>query len=127
MNKDVKTGMLIGLVLVIAAVIAVSIWPGGRVQERLLQDDGNKSEELPTESVNRSTPPHESDSDRRVTAVQKEMQRIAAHVIEELEPATIDAGPRIHVVTDGEIVDQNARVKAVEIRGNQVVVRAVRL
>ena len=36
-------------------------------------------------------------------------------------------GRRVDVVTDGEIVDQNARVKAVEIRGNQVVVRAVRL
>lgn len=110
MNKDVKTGMLIGLVLVIAAVIAVSIWPGGRVQERLMQDDGNKGDELPTESVNRGTPPHESNSDRRTTAVQKEMQRVAAHVIEELEPATIDAGPRIHVVADGETLTHIAQL-----------------
>lgn len=34
---------------------------------------------------------------------------------------------RVDVVTDGEIIDANTRIKAVEISGNQVVVRAVRM
>ncbi len=102
--------MLIGLVLVIAAVIAVSIWPGGRVQERLTQANGNKDAELPTERVDRSTSPRQIDSDRRAAAVQKEMQRVAAHVIEELEPATIDAGPRIHVVAEDETLTHIAQL-----------------
>ncbi len=110
MNKDVKTGMLIGLVLVIIAVIAVSIWPGGRVQQRHMQADGNKGDEPPAESINGSTPPHENDSDRRAAAVQKEMQRVAAHVIEELEQATIEAGPRIHVVAEGETLTHIAQL-----------------
>ncbi len=107
MNKDVKTGMLIGLVLVIVAVIAVSIWPGGRFQQRRMQADGD---EPPAESINRSTPPHESDSGQRATAVEKEMQRVAAHVIEELEQATIETGPRIHVVAEGETLTQIAQL-----------------
>ncbi len=110
MNKDVKTGMLIGLVLVIIAVIAVSIWPEGRVQQRLMQADGNKGDEPPAESVNGSTPAHESDSDRRAAAVQKEMQRVAAHVIEELDQATIERGPRVHVVADGETLTHIAQL-----------------
>lgn len=34
---------------------------------------------------------------------------------------------RIDVVTDGEIIDADTRIKVVEIRGNQVIVRAVRM
>jgi len=34
---------------------------------------------------------------------------------------------RVDVVTDGEIIDKDTRIKAVEVRGNQVVVRAIRL
>ncbi len=34
---------------------------------------------------------------------------------------------RVDVVTDGEIIDADTRVKAVEIRGNQVIVRPVRM
>ena len=38
------------------------------------------------------------------------MQRVAAHVIEELEQATIEAGPRIHVVAEGETLTQIAQL-----------------
>lgn len=34
---------------------------------------------------------------------------------------------RVDVVTDGEIIDKDTRIEAVEVRGNQVVVRAVRV
>jgi membrane-bound serine protease (ClpP class) len=34
---------------------------------------------------------------------------------------------RVDVVTGGEIIDQDTRIEAVDVRGNQVVVRAVRL
>ena len=34
---------------------------------------------------------------------------------------------RVDVVTDGEIIDADTRVTAVDVRGNRVVVRAVRL
>ena len=34
---------------------------------------------------------------------------------------------RVDVVTDGEIIDKDTRVKAVEVRGNQVMVRAIRM
>jgi len=110
MNKDVKTGMLIGLVLVIMAVIAVSIWPEGRVQQRLMQADGNNGDKPPADSVNPGTPPRESDSERRAAAVQKEMQRVAAHVIEELEQARIKSGPRVHVVAEGETLTHIAQL-----------------
>ena len=110
MNKDVKTGMLIGLGLVIVAVVAISIWPGGAVHERLKRADGKKIDPPPAESTSRISPPPESDPSQSGSAFQEEMQRVAAHVIEEHQQARLETGSLIHVVAEGETLTHIAQM-----------------
>ncbi len=107
MNKDVKTGMLIGLGLVIVAVVAISIWPGGAVHQRLRWADGKSVE--PAESTKRISPPPGSDRDENGSGFQEEM-RVAEHVIEERQQARLEAGPLIHVVAEGETLTYIAQM-----------------
>ncbi len=110
MNKDVKTGMLIGLGLVIVAVIAISVWPGGAVHQRLRWADGKNVDPSPAESTGRISPPPGSDPDEGGSAFQEEMQRLAEHVIEERQQARLEAGPLIHVVAEGETLSHIAQM-----------------
>ncbi|MCD6394046.1 MAG: LysM peptidoglycan-binding domain-containing protein [Planctomycetes bacterium] len=110
MNKDVKTGMLIGLGLVIVAVVAISIWPGGTVHQRLRRADGKNVVPPPAEITKRISPPPESDHDHSGSAFQEEMQRVAEHVIEERQQARLEAGPLIHVVAEGETLSHIAQM-----------------
>ena len=110
MNKDVKTGMLIGLVLVIVAVVAISIWPGGAFNQRLKRADGKKIDSPPAESTSRVSPPQESDPGQSESAFQDEMQRVAEYVIEEHQQAKLETGPLIHVVAEGETLSHIAQM-----------------
>ena len=110
MNKDVKTGMLIGRGLVIVAVVAISIWPGGAVHQRLRRADGKIVEPPPAERTKRISPPSGSDPDENGSAFQEEMERVAEHVIEERQQARLEAGPLIHVVAEGEILGEIAQM-----------------
>ncbi|RKY09394.1 MAG: hypothetical protein DRP66_02390 [Planctomycetota bacterium] len=102
MNKDVKTGMLIGLGLVTVAVVAISIWPGEAVHQRVKRAGGKNLNPPSAESTSRIPPPPESGPDQSGSAFQEEMQRVAEQVIEEHQQARLDTGPRIHVVAEGE-------------------------
>jgi nucleoid-associated protein YgaU len=110
MNKDVKTGMLIGLGLVIIAVVAISIWPGGAVHQRLRRADGKIVDPPPDESTKRISPPPGSDPEENGFAFQEEMERVAEHVIEERQQARLEAGPLIHVVAEGETLTHIAQM-----------------
>ncbi len=110
MNKDVKTGMLIGLGLVTVAVVAISIWPGGAVHQRLKRADSKKIDPPPAASTNRISPPQENASGQSGSAFQEEMQRVAEHVIGELQQARLEAGPLIHVVAEGETLTHIAQM-----------------
>ena len=80
MNKDVKTGMLIGLGLVIVAVVAISIWPGGAVHQRLKRADGKKIDPPPAASTSRISPPQESDSGLLALITRAQWQRRTCRV-----------------------------------------------
>ncbi len=124
MNKDVKTGMLIGLGLVIVAVAAISIWPGGAVHERFKQADGKKIDQPSAESTSRISPPQESDPGQSGSAVQEELQRAAEHVIEELEQARLETGPLIHVVAEGETLTHIAQMHYGDVEKWNVIAKA---
>ena len=110
MNKDVKTGMLIGLGLVIVAVVAISVWPGGAVHQRLRRADGKRLDPPQAESTSEIQPTPESDPDESGSAFQEEMQRVAEHVIEERQQVRLEAGPLIHIVAEGETLSHIAQM-----------------
>ena len=59
MRRDVKTGMLIGLVVVTIAVIVISVWPGTTVEDRLRL---NPARAVPNEPQTCLMPPIEAPS-----------------------------------------------------------------
>ncbi len=51
MRKDLKTGMLIGVVLVIGAVVVISVWPGGTIESRFGKSKSSRKFYEPAQNI----------------------------------------------------------------------------
>lgn len=121
MSRDVKTGMLIGLVLVIIGVVIISTWPEGSVESRMMEgganhiveppeNDDDESgvgivEETPTETVDESSGLAETvdEASGLDDSSDDEVERAAEYVVEEASNnPPVDTSPRIHIVADNE-------------------------
>ena len=92
MRKDLKIGLLVGMILVIGIVMLVSLWPGQGVEERqqkMFQDTGADS-------------PIEIDRSDGETLVEK------SEVIEKVPDPPLKKQVRIHTVSNGETLSSIA-------------------
>jgi nucleoid-associated protein YgaU len=126
MSKDVKTGMLIGLVFVIVGVVVISTWPGGSVEKRLLsaKADDNIQPVTPTlkgppvaaqdKTVVAPPPVAPSPTDNvTVEPPVKEteaIEKVAEYVVDESQKTDVDASPRIHIVQPNENLSTIAKL-----------------
>ncbi len=109
MRRDIKTGMLIGLVLVIAGVIVISTWPGGTVEERLMES-GRYDEVTDVESKQAEDAGGPVNTEESSLDASELIKRAAEHVVEESANRPGEAGPRIHIVRDGESLSEIAEL-----------------
>jgi nucleoid-associated protein YgaU len=120
MSRDVKTGMFIGLVLVIIGLIVISMWPGGSVEDRLLKDRDERTVQ-PVLGANGgdSTEGAESiidDNDSSEAPVEpieersEGFQAVREDVVEEVVDPPVDTTPRIHIVAANETLSSIAQL-----------------
>ena len=124
MSRDVKTGMLIGLVLVIIGLIVISIWPGGGVEDRLMKHTDERTVQPVLGGVGAdSNDPDESttevaDEDNDSSVLQadpvgepnEDIHRVAEQVVEEFNDPPIDTTPRVHIVAENESLSSIAKL-----------------
>jgi len=114
MRKDLKTGILFGVALVIGAIVVMSVWPGASVESRLRRSRTVGGDEPAAETVPSSEDQVESVSvepefveERRVPVEQ--LNEGATVEVEEIRKRQVES-PRveekretqIHIVAGGE-------------------------
>jgi nucleoid-associated protein YgaU len=112
MRKDLKTGMLFGASVVIAAVVAMSVWPGQSVESRLRQSstsgDGKTIVEPASagkEHIEPAPPEPEPVEEYRVAVEQPDESaavQIEAVARTELPKVEEEREIEIHVVAGGQ-------------------------
>ncbi len=128
MSRDVKTGMLIGLVLVIIGLIVISIWPGGGVEDRLLKDAGKRTVQPvlggvvggdsndPDDSAGKVADEEDDSSQLPLQPVEppgkpnEDIRKVAEQVVEEFDNPPIDTTPRVHIVAENESLSSIAKL-----------------
>ncbi len=107
MSRDLKLGMLAGLVVVVIALVVISMWPGGTVEERLRQGHGRSVQEPQARPsvVIPAGPPAEPPP-----PTPEDVTRAAIQVVEETRQTPVDTSPRIHVVAKDENLSTIAQV-----------------
>jgi len=116
MRNDLKTGMLIGVTLVIGAILIMSVWPDATIESRLrrsrtFQPDETSGETVPTGKGQFDGPPVEPDrhnEPRPGTPIEQpgepatvEFDQIHRKQIKSPEAKPTEA-PQIHIVSGGE-------------------------
>ena len=101
MQKDLKIGILLGLVLIAVAVLWISTHPRLSVESRMLRSDNAKSlEETPAEQPRFTTNLPHSPSTETAAGIKTEQSNVpplAVHdQVEKTKP------PKIHIVRKGE-------------------------
>jgi nucleoid-associated protein YgaU len=123
MRNDVKVGMLIGTVLVAAAMVTVAVWPGASIEARLLRtsrtaeaetpEDGASTEAEASSGVVRPAPGPASEPPRDPPRETLEAARAAVQSVQPAaDPPTVQVATstmRTHVVQPGQTLSHIAQ------------------
>lgn len=116
MSRDVKTGMLVGLVVVTIAVVAISMWPGAAVEDRLRMDSGRTQKQT---HVPPAVPPIRPPVDNSAVdnlpvetpTTQDNIAEAARQVVEASRQQPVGPpAPRIHIVAKDENLSTIAQI-----------------
>ncbi|MBE0534651.1 MAG: LysM peptidoglycan-binding domain-containing protein [Phycisphaerae bacterium] len=114
MSRDLKTGMLIGLVVVTIAAIAISMWPGAAVEDRMRKNyDRTAQKTIIVTPAAPAAGEHVNIASRNETPApqRQEVARAAQQVVQERpQPPVTAPAPRIHTVTADENLSTIAQV-----------------
>lgn len=123
MRKDLKIGMIIGVVLVTAATLAISFWPEASIEARQKKTFKEKKVPLPETTV----PPGIDDTDESAESGDIKTVKVNNNINEPDEnsaPASEDKnseGVKIHIVAEGETL----RDIAEKYYGNRLMINRI--